>query len=84
MSAHLHTAARRHVLDHCLQRVRPRRPDVQLRVREQHRAQRHAVLADTALLHLPGLGQQLRCELRYRRKHLRGCLSVCSSQFVPS
>jgi hypothetical protein len=63
MPPHLHAAARCHLPDDHRERVRPQRPDLQLRVREQHPAQRHHVLADAALLHLPAVGHQLCQEL---------------------
>jgi hypothetical protein len=75
MPTHLPATARRYLDDDGRQRVRPRRPDVQLRVREQRLAQHHAVLADAALLHLPGVGQPVRHGLQ-RQQHVRRLVPV--------
>jgi hypothetical protein len=69
--AHLPPAARRHEPDHPRQRMRPRHPDLQLRVRQRYRAQHHPVLADPALLHLPGMGHPVRHWLQRRQHMLR-------------
>jgi hypothetical protein len=59
MPPNLHAAARHQLAHHPRQRVRPQRADVQLHLREQRRAQRHAVQPDAAVLYLPGVGHEL-------------------------